>query len=49
MAISSGDLVTADASHGYATLVIPSPKLEIADADQSRQYFAPSFPKLLIV
>ena len=44
IAISKGERVTADASHGYATLVMPSPKLDIADADQRRQYFEPNLP-----
>jgi hypothetical protein len=36
-AISNGERVTADATHGYATPDIPSPKLEIAVALHKRQ------------
>jgi hypothetical protein len=41
-AIRSGDRVTADASHGYAIEVMPSPRFEIPVALQSFQYEAPS-------
>ncbi len=41
-AINKGDLVTAEASHGYAIETIPSPKFEIVVALQSFQYEAPS-------
>lgn len=36
-AISIGDRVTAEASHGYATATIPSPRFEIPVALQSFQ------------
>ncbi len=36
-AISNGDRVTADASQGYATATIPSPRFEIPVALQSFQ------------
>jgi hypothetical protein len=41
-AISSGDLVTAEASHGYAMATIPSPKFETVVALHNFQYEAPS-------
>ena len=41
-AINKGDLVTAEASHGYAIVTIPSPRFEIVVALQSFQYEAPS-------
>ena len=41
-AIRSGDLVTADASHGYAIETIPSPKFETVVALHNFQYEAPS-------
>jgi hypothetical protein len=42
-AIRKGDLVIADASQGYATATIPSPKFEIAVALHNFQYEAPSW------
>jgi hypothetical protein len=42
-AISIGDRVTAEASHGYATIVMPSPKFETSAELKSRWYFEPSF------
>ena len=41
-AIRRGDLVTADASHGYAIETIPSPKFETVVALHNFQYEAPS-------
>jgi hypothetical protein len=43
VAIKRGDRVTAEATHGYATPDIPSPKFEMAVAVHKRQYEAPSF------
>ena len=42
-AISRGERVTADATQGYATPDIPSPKFEMAVALHKRQYEEPSF------
>jgi hypothetical protein len=36
-AISNGERVTAEATHGYATPEIPSPRFEIAVAVHKRQ------------
>ena len=42
-AIRNGSRVIADASQGYATVEIPSPRFEMAVALQSFQYELPSF------